>query len=391
MRPLPGLLLPVLLPLWLVAQGGAFLMAQSAQDPAELRQKLADIQGRLNQVDQQLSSLKKRRKGVLVEIQGISLQRDRARAQVEGARLRRDQAQTEVQVIGREQARIQGEVQRLQSDLRRQVRWMQALGPWGDLGLYASFKDLEAWLVRGRMLAWARLQERKQLGQVHRLQGDLAVKEKALKEVLARVAADEKEAAQLQAALRLQEEKLNSFLDGLQKDETAQKQAQAELAEEALQLERLLSGLLGKPKGEAFEATVAFANLRGELPQPVEGTLSQAFGEHLHPRFHTKTMQSGLLIAANGGAPVGAVADGKVAFADYYQSYGPMVILDHGGGWFTLYTHLLGLSVSKGQVLRAGESVGAVGDTVDGPRLGFEIRHQAQPQDPQKWLKRRYR
>ena len=149
--------------------------------------------------------------------------------------------------------------------------------------------------------------------------------------------------------------------------------------------------LRGKPKGEAFEASVAFANLRGDLPQPVEGSLALGFGEHLHPRFHTKTMQSGLLITAAGGARVAAVADGKVVFADYYQSYGPMVILDHGSGWFTLYMHLLGLGVAKGQVLKAGEALGAVGDTVDGPRLGFEIRHQAQPQDPQKWLKRKYR
>ncbi len=379
MRRSLGLLLP------------ALLVAQSAQDPAELRQKLAAIQGRLGQVDRQLEVLKKRRKGVLVEIQGISLQRDRAKAQVEGARLRRDQAQSEVQTISREQTRIQGEVLKLQGDLRKQVRWMQALGPLGDLGFYSTFRDLEAWLVEGRMLAWVRLQERKRLDHIHRLQGDLSAKEKALKEVLTRLASEEREAAQLQAALRLQEEKLNGFLDGLQKDEVAQKQAQAELAEEAVQLERLLAGLLAKPKGEAFEAAVAFANLRGELPQPVEGTLALGFGEHLHPRFRTKTLQSGLLIAASGGAPVNAVADGKVAFADYYQSYGPMVILDHGGGWFSLYTHLLGLQVAKGQVLKAGEAVGAVGDTVDGPRLGFEIRHQAQPQDPQKWLKRRYR
>ena len=383
MRRTLGLFLPVVLSLC--------LLAQSAQDPAELRQKLAAIQGRLGQVDQQLASLKKRRKGVLVEIQGISLQRDRAKAQVEGARLRRDQALSEVQVIGREQARVHGEVLQLQGDLRKQVRWMQALGPLGEVGFYATLKDLEAWLVRGRMLTWARLQERKRLDLIHRLQGDLAAKEKALKEVLGRVATEQREAAQLQAALRLQEDKLNSFLDGLQQDETSQKQAQAELTEEAVQLERLIAGLLTKPKGEAFEASVAFANLRGELPQPVEGTLSLGFGEHLHPRFRTKTMQSGLLIAAKGGAAVGAVADGKVAFADYYQSYGPIVILDHGGGWFTLYMHLLGLGVTKGQVLKAGESLGAVGDTVDGPRLGFEIRHQAQPQDPQKWLKTKYR
>jgi septal ring factor EnvC (AmiA/AmiB activator) len=383
MRPCLSPFLAMMLPLC--------LLAQSAQNPAELRQKLAAIQGRLGQVDQQLASLKKRRKGVLVEIQGISLQRDRARAQVEGARLLRDQAQSEVQVISREQTRIQGEVLRLQGDLRKQVRWMQALGPLGDLGFYVTFKDLEAWLVRGRMLAWARLQERKKLDRIHRLQGDLAVKEKALREVLGRLASEEREAAKLQAALRIQEDKLNNYLDGLQQDEAAQKQAQAELAEEAVQLERLLAGLLVKPRGEAYEAAVAFASLRGELPQPVVGTLAQGFGEHLHPRFHTKTTQSGLLVATAESAPVAAVADGKVVFAEYYQSYGPMVILDHGGGWFTLYTHLMGLSLTKGQVLKAGEAVGAVGDTVDGSRLGFEIRHQAQPQDPQKWLKRRYR
>lgn len=369
----------------------ALLAAQSSQEPAELRQKLAALQGRMGQVDQQLEQLKKRRKGVLVELQGISLQLDRARAQVEGARLRRDQAQGEAQAIGREQARIQGEVVQLQGNLRRQVRWLQALGPWGDLGIYATFRDLEAWLVRGRMLAWARLHERKRLELVHRLQGDLAAKEKALKDVLARLSVEAREAVQLQAALRLQEENLNTFLENLQKDESSQKQAQAELAEEAVQLERLLSGLMAKPKGESFEPSVAFASLRGDLPQPVEGTLAQGFGEHQHPRFHTRTMQSGLLIAASGGVPVAAVADGKVAYADYYQSYGPMVILDHGAGWFTLYTHLLGLQVAKGQVLKAGEALGAVGDTVDGPRLGFEIRHQSQPQDPQKWLKRRYR
>ena len=367
------------------------LGAESRQDPAQLRQKLAGIQGRMAQVDQQLEALKKRRKGVLVDLQGISLQRDRVQAQLDGSHLRRDQAQAEVERITREQMRIQGEVAKLREALRKQVRWMQALGPLGELGLTTTFKDPDAWLVKGRMLAWARLQERKQLDQIQRLKGDLAAKEVALRAVLARLAVEEREAAELQAALRVQEDRLNGFLDGLQKDEAAQKQVQAELAEEALQLERMLTGLLNRPRTEAFESSIAFASLRGDLPQPVAGTLAQGFGEHLHPKFHTKTMQSGLLVTAQLGAPVQAVAEGRVVFADFYQSYGPMVILDHGGGWYTLYTHLQGLAVAKGQILKRGEAVGAVGDTVDGPRLGFEVRHLAQPQDPQKWLKARYR
>lgn len=367
------------------------LAAQPAQDPGQLQRKLAAVKGRMAQVDQQLESLKKRRKGILVDLQGISLQRDRAQAQLDGARLRQDQTQAEVARITQEQARIQGEVLKLKDSLRKQVRWMQALGPLGELGLYTSFQDPDTWLEKGRLLAWARLQVTKKLGEIQRLKGDLAAKQKALREVLARLAAEEREAAELQAALRLQEEKLNGFLEGLQRDEAAQKQVQAELAEEALQLERLLTSLMGRPRTEVFEPAVPFASLKGELPPPVAGTLAQAFGEHLHPKFHTKTVQSGVLVAAPLGTTVQAVADGRVVFADFYQSYGPMVILDHGGGWFTLYTHLQGLAVAKGQVLARGEAVGAVGDTVDGPRLGFEIRHQAQPQDPQKWLKPRYR
>ncbi|HEX9082515.1 MAG TPA: peptidoglycan DD-metalloendopeptidase family protein [Holophagaceae bacterium] len=367
------------------------LGARAAQDPSQVRQKLTALKGRMAQVDQQLEALKKRRKGVLVDLQGISLQRDRVQAQLEGARLRQGQTQSEVDRITREQARVQGEVMKLKESLRQQVRWMQALGPLGELGLYTSFKDPATWLEKGRVLAWARLQVTKKLEAIQRLKGDLAEKERTLKAVLLRLATEEREAAELQASLRLQEDRLNTFLDGLQKDEAAQRQVQAELAEEALQLERLLTSLMGRPKAEAFEPTVPFASLRGDLPQPVPGSLAQGFGEHLHPKFHTKTLQSGLLVDAPLGTPVQAVADGRVVFADFYQSYGPMVILDHGGGWFTLYTHLQGLSVAKGQILKRGESVGAVGDTVDGPRLGFEIRYLAKPEDPQKWLRPRYR
>jgi septal ring factor EnvC (AmiA/AmiB activator) len=152
-----------------------------------------------------------------------------------------------------------------------------------------------------------------------------------------------------------------------------------------------MGSLTGKGKGEAFVPMAAFAGLRGELPLPVDGELAESFGEHLHPRYRTKTEQTGVLVAAPFGVPVQAVADGRVAYADFYQSYGPMVILDHGGGWFTLYTHLQSVILRKGEVLKAGERVGYVGETSEGPRIGFEIRYQKQPQDPQRWFKKRYR
>lgn len=369
-------------------------LAQAGDAPADsaaAKQRLATLQAQLAQVDQQLGSLRKRRKGVLVDLQGITLQRSRIRAQEEGARLRRDEAQGEVQRILADRERIQRELGQLRSQLRQQVRWMHALGPYGDLGFLTGAQDFASFLRNGRMLAWWRIQEQRRLARIQRLQGDLGKRETELKENLGRLAKEEQEASQLQASLRLNQERLEDFLLNLSQDERAKKQVQAELTEEALQLERLMGTLTGKGKGETFTPAAAFAGLRGELPQPVDGELAEAFGEHLHPRYRTRTEQTGILVAAPFGVPVQAVADGRVAFADFYQSYGPMVILDHGGGWFTLYTHLQGVLLRKGEVLKGGERVGYVGETTEGPRLGFEIRYQKQPQDPQKWFKKRYR
>ena len=374
--------------LLLVAFGA---MAQPSQDPGQIKQRLAEVQAHLAQVDQQLNALKKRRKGVLVDLQGISLQADRMRAQAEGAKIKRDQAQNEVREITSRKEDLHKDILRLRTEIRKQIRWTQALGPMGGLGLFPSTEGFEAFLERGRYLAYWRAQQRRKLELVQRLQGDLLQREKELQIALARLAQEESEASALQSSLQLNEERLQGFLDGLKQDESRQKEVQAELAEEALQLERMLSQLLGKPRGEAFETAVSFASLKGDLPRPVEGTLAQSFGEHLHPRFKTKTVQSGVLVAVEPGASVTSSAEGRVVFADIYQSYGPMVILDHGNGYFSLYTHLRSYQVAKGQILRQGEPLGTAGDTMDGPRLGFEIRYLAQPQDPQKWLKQKYK
>jgi septal ring factor EnvC (AmiA/AmiB activator) len=372
------------------------LLAQQPAPPArreadQIKHRLGEIQARLDTVDTQLEALKKRRKGVLVELQAVALDADRMRGQAEAARLKRDQAQLQVTTINAEKEQIQREILGLRAELGKQIRWMQAKGPLGDLSFFSSLSSFEDYVVQGRYLVYLRNQERIRLDRIQAYQRDLGRREQELQEAMRRLAADEQASAQAQANLELHEQRLQAFLDGVKQDETRQKEIQAELAEEALQLDRMLNQLLGRPRPDSFEPANTFASLRGELPQPTPGTLVQAYGEHQHPLFKTRTLQSGLLIAGEQGAPVLAVADGKVVYADLYQSFGPMVILDHGGGYFTLYTHLEALVVAKGQVLKQGEALGSVGLTMDGPRLGFEIRHQTQAQDPNKWLKVHYR
>jgi septal ring factor EnvC (AmiA/AmiB activator) len=88
------------------------------------------------------------------------------------------------------------------------------------------------------------------------------------------------------------------------------------------------------------------------------------------------------------GTPVRAVAAGVVRFAGWFQGYGRMVILDHGGGYFTVSGHLERVDVERGDAVAAGEVFGSAGETgsLAGPRLYFEIRRGGEPLDPAEWL-----
>jgi septal ring factor EnvC (AmiA/AmiB activator) len=85
---------------------------------------------------------------------------------------------------------------------------------------------------------------------------------------------------------------------------------------------------------------------------------------------------------------VRAVADGRVVYADWFQGYGRTVILDHGAGVMTVYSHLSAVIVAPGDVIDTGRMLGLVGDSgsLEGPRLYFEVRRNGEPEDPRGWL-----
>jgi septal ring factor EnvC (AmiA/AmiB activator) len=134
---------------------------------------------------------------------------------------------------------------------------------------------------------------------------------------------------------------------------------------------------------------VPIAAFRGTLPWPVAGRVRSTFGRHKHPRFDTYTVQNGVEIEAPAEAPVHAVHDGRVVFADRFRGYGLMIVLDHGGKHHTLYAHLAESRVSVGDEVKEGQLLGLAGDGAgEAPGVYFEVRFQGQPEDPADWLRR---
>lgn len=154
----------------------------------------------------------------------------------------------------------------------------------------------------------------------------------------------------------------------------------AELAE---LLEELASALADVPP--ELEAT-PFAELRGELPRPVDGPIEHGFGD----RRGGEVVWNGWLIAAEQGERVGAIAHGRVAYAEWLRGYGLLLIVDHGDGFMSLYAHNESLLRDVGDWVSPGETIATVGNSGGTGEAGlyFELRRNGEPVDPVDWLER---
>ena len=98
------------------------------------------------------------------------------------------------------------------------------------------------------------------------------------------------------------------------------------------------------------------------------------------------TTHTGIDISGGGcyGSPIVAAESGTVILCQWYSTYGQCIIVDHGGGYSTLYAHMSAYAVSTGDYVTKGQTIGYVGDTgnVTGPHLHFEVRVNGVTQNP---------
>lgn len=122
--------------------------------------------------------------------------------------------------------------------------------------------------------------------------------------------------------------------------------------------------------------------------RPVPGGVSSGFGMRVHPITGQNRMHNGWDMNAGQGEPIKAAKAGTVILSGVKGGYGNTVMVDHGGGFVTLYAHQSKLGVSVGQKVSAGQVIGYVGSTGQstGPHLHFEIRINGTPVSPGKYL-----
>jgi septal ring factor EnvC (AmiA/AmiB activator) len=210
------------------------------------------------------------------------------------------------------------------------------------------------------------------------------------KERLARAAALKRLSGQVEKGkreigrLKKDEERLTRLVEEISRELAAQKARARESAGAAGARKP------GTPVDKVADASLSsrpFSSLKGQLRLPVRGELMNRYGS---PREEGGVTWRGLFIRAAVGEFVRAVADGRVVYADWLRGFGNLLILDHGGGYMSLYGYNDGLLRQVGDPVKSGDAVAQVGASGGAEESGlyFELRQDGKPFDPLRWVAR---
>jgi len=363
------LILAVLLP-WSAAPAAAQLNAK--------RKELSRIQVELKQTLKELEALRDAERGLGDDVKGLESRDAQSRKRVEGL-------QSEIR---RAESRRSDLKSRLDAAKSVAGFWSAAIASEAARHAAASADRSE---VYGTRELWAEEFRRSAIIEKARhlrgLQGFRRKTEEAAAETGRRARdldASRRSAQSEREGRRREYEEKKAALEETQMKVAAAARRAKELEESAKAMAALLDKL-GKAGSYRKPGVVArLERPAHSLPWPVEGKVLRPFGRERDEQLGTWTVRQGLLLAGTPGAAVGAVAPGSVIFTGPFRSYGNVVIVDHGGGFFSVYGELGEIVSAKGDSVRAKEKLATAGE-----RVYLEIRRGTEALDPADWLERR--
>ncbi len=347
---------------------------------AEQRKKIREVEKQEKDVSEYLRKLKKEAELTQELLDGLGEKESMLEMQIEG--VRRDLETSEV--VYRHRLRIlAGRVREMYKEGSRMM-WQEILDAHDFADLLQRYKFLSLIAERDAALV-ADVRDRK---------ADIEHQEADITELLHEVSIARNEKENELDRLRQNQRKREETLSELRSKKSAYERKAAELVQAEKQLQGLIEELEKRRLEQAKQwdeyGERDFLGLKGKMSRPVEGDVVRPFGRFTHPEFGTVTFNTGLDIECRAGSPVRTVARGKVEYASTLPGYGNCIIINHGGGYYTLYAHASRIFVKQGEQVEPKQVIAETGAGASGESapLHFEIRKSKKALDPSEWLAR---
>lgn len=284
--------------------------------------------------------------------------------------------------------------------MKLRIKYMYEKGDSSYVDLLMQAKSLSELLNKAEYIGKISAYDRQMLNEYAALKEEIAEKEKSLEaeraallslqeETEARQASVEQLLSAKQAELKKYESQINAAegqLSEYEKDIKAQEDSIKAIEAEIKRKEEE-----AKKKAEASGQTYKTKNL-GDIsftwPCPSSSRITSNFGSRSSPTEGASSDHKGIDIGASTGSNIVAAADGEVVVSTYSYSAGNYVMINHGGGVYTVYMHASKLLVSVGDSVKKGQTIAKVGSTgySTGPHLHFGIRVNGTYVNPRQYV-----
>lgn len=387
-------LLPCLALALLVSLPGGLAAAQKAsQSTGQTKEDLAKVRDRIRDLEKQTREDKARRSELDKALRDAETAASRTRQALNATRRELAEAQRRLAELNRQVETTRNDLDRQRTALAAQLRLAHMTG--GSERVRAFFNQEDPAEI-DRRLTWLAYLAQSRSELLGSIQASLEALERDLEAVT------EQEAAL--AALETRRREQLAELDGSRKQRAAvvakldaqvkgQNRQLARARTQAASLERVLREIeraaararqeAQTPAGKA-PAAPAKGKPLGKGKWPVAGQMLADFGQS---RAGGQMRWDGVLIAAPAGTEIRTIRAGKVVYADWLPGLGILLVLDHGGGYLSLYGHNQDLARQVGDRVAAGDLLGHVGDTggQSRPALYYEVRRNGRPVNPRQW------
>ncbi len=376
-----GLLVLLILPVFLFL----FFFA-SVCHSEDAKGKYRKIQNEIKNEEENLRQAQKRESSVSSQLQAM----DGEVSKYEG---RLDFEKRRLASINRKIGLTNAGIEKTKQELLKRQNWLKAklIGLWKngqteDLVMLLGADDMGSFLRRWRYLEILAKLGKSQEDSYRASLNELQQQEASLSGLVSGLRQEESRAALAKSRLDMKRQEKQNLLASI-KGQKASYEAMLDGLKEA---SRKLLAVINRSNAASQYNGKGFRGMKSRLPWPVRGSVVFRYGRGTDPVFGTPIFRNGIYIRTAANAMVRNIFEGKVIYANWFKGYGQLVIINHGGGYNSLYADLNEIFLKVGDIIMKRAKVGKAGESamVNAPSLYFEIRYRGKPLDPMQWLAR---
>lgn len=355
----------------------------TATDIDELRKKQNNISSQIKDIKQKITGVNKEKKSLVDQIADLENQLAIAQKELDDAEARLRETQAKLANTTEDLKKAEERVEEQEDDLNVRMRTLYKTGPVDYIEVILASSSFSDFLTRLDLIKKIIEADKRLFLEFKARQEEVARKKAELEEQKRLIDQERNNINQRRATIASRSGERRELLAKLEIEKKEYERQQNKLQKDSENLRReILAWEMKNKKG--FFGTGKFL-----WPTPSSTYITDEFGWRIHPIFKTRRFHEGMDIGASMGANVLAADDGEVIFSGVYGGYGNTIILSHGGGISTQYSHLSKILVGEGKKVLKGDKIGLVGSTgiSTGPHLHFGVIKDGQVVNPWNWLK----